>query len=289
MSSKPARSPAARLLRVGQPAVSKTIAQLEERLGVSLLLRSSRGLASTEAGQNFYERAKRSIEEASEAELAARDAGAGLAGRLRFSSGVTFARLHIIPRLPLFLAAHPELTVEAILDDRPVDLIEEGVDVGFRMGMLADSTIVARRIGQARRLVVGTPSYFKKAGEPSTPAELLDRQAVVFDHCPMQGRSTWSFRNGTAEQTVILKGSVRTTAVEGLREAVFAGLGLCVASEWMFQPDLDNGRVKQVLPAWALPPMDLWAAFPTGRRASAKARAFAAFIENQLRRINFAK
>lgn len=110
MSSKPARSPAARLLRVGQPAVSKTIAQLEERLGVSLLLRSSRGLASTEAGQNFYERAKRSIEEASEAELAARDAGAGLAGRLRFSSGVTFARLHIIPRLPLFLAAHPELT-----------------------------------------------------------------------------------------------------------------------------------------------------------------------------------
>ena len=127
-------SGAARLLRVGQPAVSKTIAQLEERLGVSLLLRSPRGLAPTEAGQNFYERAKRSIEEADEAELAARDAGAGLAGRLRFSSGITFGRLHIIPRLPLFLAAHPELTVEAILDDRPVDLIEEGVDVGFRMG-----------------------------------------------------------------------------------------------------------------------------------------------------------
>ena len=150
-------SGAARLLRVGQPAVSKTIAQLEERLGVSLLLRSSRGLAPTEAGQNFYERAKRSIEEADEAEVAARDAGAGLAGRLRFSSGITFGRLHIIPRLPLFLAAHPELTVEAILGDRPVDLIEEGVAVGFRMGMLADSTIVARRIGQARRLVGSVP------------------------------------------------------------------------------------------------------------------------------------
>ena len=90
------------------------------------------------------------------------------------------------------------------------------------------------------------------------------------------------------EGVVILKGSVRTTAAEGLREAVFGGLGLCVASEWMFQPDLDNRRVKQILPAWALPPIDLWAAFPTGRRASAKARVFAAFIENQLRQTNFA-
>jgi DNA-binding transcriptional LysR family regulator len=165
-------SGAARLLRVGQPTVSKTIAQLEERLGVSMLLRSSRGLTPTEAGQNFYARAKRSIEEADEAQLAARNAGTGLAGRLRFSAGVTFGRLHIIPRLPLFLAAHPELTVEAILDDRGVDLIEEGIDVGFPMGTLADSAMVARKIGQSRRLVLGTPAYFKKAGEPSTPAEL---------------------------------------------------------------------------------------------------------------------
>lgn len=194
---------------------------------------------------------RRSIEEADEAELAARDAGAGLSGRLRFSSGVTFGRLHIIPRLPLFLTAHPELTVEAILDDRVVDLIEEGIDVGFPMGMLADSTMVARKIGQSRRLVLGTPSYFEKAGEPSRPAELADHQAVIY--AQDTGGATWSFRNGTAEETVTLKGSVRTTAAEGLREAVFAGLGLCVASEWMFQPDLDNGRVKQVFPAWTLP------------------------------------
>jgi DNA-binding transcriptional LysR family regulator len=275
-------SGAARLLRVGQPTVSKTVAQLEERL------RSSRGLTPTEAGQKFYERAKRSIEEADEAKLAAREAGNGLTGRLRFSSGVTFGRLHIIPRLPLFLAAHPELTVEAVLDDRDVDLIE-GIDVGFRMGTLADSAMVARKIGQSRRLVVGTLPYFEKAGEPSAPAELLDHQAVTCESCPMQGRSTWSLRSGTAEETVPLRGSVRTTAVEGLREAVFAGLGLCVAAEWIFQPDLGNGRVKQVLPAWTLPSMDLWAAFPTGRRVSAKARAFAAVIEDQLRQTNFAE
>jgi DNA-binding transcriptional LysR family regulator len=280
-------SGAARQLRVGQPAVSKTIAQLEERLGVRLLLRSSRGLTPTEAGQNFYERAKRSIEEANEAEVAAREAGSGLAGRLRFTAGVTFGRLHIMPRLPLFLAAHPELTVEAILDDRDVDLIEQGIDVGFLMGVLADSTTVARKIGQSRRLVLGTRSYFEKAGEPSTPAELTDHQAVICDSCPVKGRSTWSFYADGADETVTLKGSVRTTAAEGLREAVFAGLGLCVASEWLFQPDLDNGRVRQVLPAWTLPSVDLWAAFPTGRRVSAKARAFAAFIEDQLRQTNF--
>ena len=112
---------------------------------------------------------------------------------------------------------------------------------------------------------------------------------MIYDFCPSKGRATWSFRRGTAEETVTLKGNVRTTAAEGLREAVFAGLGLCVASEWMFQPDLDSGRVKQVLPDWTLPPMDLWAAFPTGHRASAEARALAAFIEDQLRQTNFAE
>src|SRR5258708_36716003 len=110
-------SAAARHLRIGQPAVSKTIAQLEERPGVRLLLRSPRGLTPTEAGQNFYERARRSIEEADEADLAARGAGAGLSGRLRFSAAITFPRLHIMPRLPLFLADHPAITVEAIRCD----------------------------------------------------------------------------------------------------------------------------------------------------------------------------
>ena len=117
------------------------------------------------------------------------------------------------------------------------------------------------------------------------PAELADHQAVIYAHGA--GGATWSFRSGTVEETVTLKDSVRITAAEGVREAVFAGLGLCVASEWMFQPDLDNGRVRQLLPAWTLPSPSMWAAFPTGRRASTKARAFTAFIEDQLRQTNF--
>lgn len=278
-------SAAARQLRVGQPAVSKTVAQLEDRLGVRLLLRSSHGLTPTEAGQGFYERAKRAIAEADEADLAARGAGAGLSGRLRFSATITFTRMHIIPRLPLFLAGHPALTIEAILDDRNVDLIEEGIDVALRMGALADSAMTARRIGQSRRMVLGTPAYFARAGEPSTPAELAGHPAVVY--AQGGGGATWTFRREATEETVTLKDSVRITAAEGVREAVFAGLGLCVASEWMFQPALDQGLVRQVLPDWTLPSIDLWAAFPTGRRASAKARAFADFVEEQLRGTGF--
>jgi DNA-binding transcriptional LysR family regulator len=120
-------SAAARQLRIGQPAISKAMAQLEGRLGTRLLLRSSRGLATTEAGQNFYERAKRAIEEADEAELVARGAGAGLVGRLRFSAAVTFARLHVIPSLPVFLSCHPGLTIEAVLDDRNINPVEEAM------------------------------------------------------------------------------------------------------------------------------------------------------------------
>jgi DNA-binding transcriptional LysR family regulator len=273
-------SAAARLLEVGQPAVSKTIAQLEERLGVALLIRSTHGLTPTEAGRDFYEHAKRSIEEADEADLAARGAASKLAGRLRICAAVTFARLHVIPRLAGFLATHPDLDIEVILDDRNVDLIEAGIDVALRMGDLADSTLTARKIGQSRRLVIGAPSYFAKRGEPTSPAELADHQAIVYN--VRSGGSTWVFRRGVEEILATLKGRVRVSAAEGVREAVFANLGLTVSSEWMFAPELASGKVRSVLQDWQLPPIDLWAVFPTRRKASAKARAFAEFIEAQL-------
>src|SRR6201990_182154 len=157
-------SGAARQLRVGLPAVSKTIAQLESFLGVKLLTRSTRGLTPTEAGLGYFERAKRAIEEADEAELAARGAGSGLTGRLRICAAVTFARIHLMPRLPEFLAQHPELQMDVVLDDRPIDLVQEGIDVALRMGRLADSTLTARRIASGRQVVLGSPAYFARAG-----------------------------------------------------------------------------------------------------------------------------
>jgi DNA-binding transcriptional LysR family regulator len=273
-------SAAARQLHIGQPAVSKTVAQLEERLGVRLLVRSTRGLTATEAGQNFFEHARRAIDEADEAEVAARGVSASLSGELRISAAVTFARLHIVPKLASFLNEHPALSICLILDDEYIDLIQAGVDVALRMGSLQDSALTARKIGQSPRRVIGAPAYFEKHGEPKVPADLAAHEAIVHDVRSVG--TEWTFRKGFAETSVTVNGRVHITAAEGVREAVVAGLGLAVASEWMFAPELERGLVRAVLQDWTLLPTELWAIFPTGRRASAKARAFVAFIEEAL-------
>jgi DNA-binding transcriptional LysR family regulator len=277
-------SGAARQLRIGQPAISKAIAQLEEKTGVQLLVRSTHGLSATEAGQRFYEHARRAIEEAEAADAAARGASAALTGKLRISAAVTFARLHIIPKLARFLDEHPALDIEIVLDDRNVDLIETGIDLALRMGDLTDSTLTARRIAEGRRVVLASPSYVKAHGEPNAPKDLSNHRAVIYDL--RGGGSRWVFTRETARETVDLKGRVHMTAAEGVREAVFAGLGLAVSSEWMFSPEMASGKVKVLLPQWQLPPIDLWAITPTGRRTNAKARAFASFVEVELASLN---
>jgi DNA-binding transcriptional LysR family regulator len=273
-------SAAARQLGVGQPAVSKIIAQLEDRLGVQLLIRSTQGLTPTESGHGFYERAKRALEEAEEAEVAARGASAGFSGELRITAPVTFARLHLMPRLARFLADHPTLKIRVDLSDRNADLIESGADVALRMGTLEDSALVARKLAQCPRRVIGAPSYFERCTEPKVPADLAEHEFIIYGL--RGGGEVWTFRRGGAESSVDLDGRLRVSAAEGVREAVFAGMGLAVASEWMFAPELESGMVRAVLQDWELPPMELWAVYPTGRRTSAKARAFVAFIQEVL-------
>jgi DNA-binding transcriptional LysR family regulator len=274
-------SAAARQSNVGQPAVSKLVAQLEERLGVRLITRTTRGLSPTEAGQRFYERARRALDEADEAELAARGAGRGLTGRLRISAATTLARLHIVPRLPAFLAEHSELDLEVIMDDRVIDMVEEGVDISLRMGELPDSAATARKLAAGRRSLVATPAYLARAGVPQTPAEVAGHEAVVYTH---YNARNWTFRNAAGgEASVGVGGRLKVTAAEGLRAAVLADIGLAVASDWMFTRELASGAVVRVLEDWTLPPIDLWALFPTGRLASAKARVFADFVAAALR------
>jgi DNA-binding transcriptional LysR family regulator len=271
-------SGAARQMQVGQPAVSKAIAQLEDWLGVRLLLRSTRGLTPTEAGQSFYVRAKRALEETELAVLAARGAGAGLTGKLRVLAPVCCGRLHVMPELPRFLEKHPELEIEMVLDDRPINLVEEGIDVAFRTGEMENSTLVARKIGEARRLVMATPSYFEKHGEPKSPEELMAHQAVVYT--PDGSGTSWTFRQGSTETSVVVGSRLRVSTGEALREAVFAHLGVAITSEWNFAPELAAGIVRPVLLDWDLPTLELRAVFPTGRMASAKTREFVSFVES---------
>jgi DNA-binding transcriptional LysR family regulator len=273
-------SGAAKQLRMGQSAVSKAIAQLEERLRVRLLLRTTHGLTPTEAGRNFYERAKRSIDEVDEAELAARDAAATLSGRLRIQATVAFACLQVIPRLPAFLAQHPALDIDIVLDDRNIDLVEFGFDMGLRVGQLRNSSLTARKIAQCQRRVIGTPSYFNAAGVPRTPADLVAHQVIIYEQ-PLGGPK-WTFQQGVAEASLSLGGRVHLSTAVGVRECVLADLGLAIASEWMFAPELKAKTVKAVLADWSLPPVEAWAIFPAGRQAGAKARAFASFVESQM-------
>lgn len=269
-------SAAAKRLGIGQPAVSKSIAQLEARLAVRLVLRSTRGLTPTEAGLAFFEKARRAIDEANEADDAARGAGAGLSGNLRISAATTFARLHIIPHLGAFLAQYPAVNVEVVLNDHSLNLVEEGIDVALRMGNLSDSGLTARKIGQSPRQILATPAYFERCGEPATPADLLQHQAIIYS---LGGGSNWTFSQGDSHYPVVARGRIRVTAAEGVRAAVLNHLGLTMASTWMFAPELASGEVKPVLTDWQLPPIDLWAVFPTGRMASAKARAFVEYVQ----------
>lgn len=276
-------SAAAKHLNVGQPAVSKSVAQLEQRLGVRLILRTTRGVTPTEAGRNFCERARRVIEEADEADLAARGANAGLAGCLRVSADVTFGKLHLVPLLSTFLDSHPKLSIDLILDDRTINLIEEGIDVGLHVGPLPDSSFIAHKVATGRRLVLGTPAYFERVGVPATPAELLGRAAVIYtqDH---GGSDTWSFHRGDSEMSVSVSGRLRVSASEGLRAAVLGDMGLAITPQWMFAPELARGAVRAVLAEWSLPACDVWTVFPNGRMGNAKARTFAAFVAAELRK-----
>jgi DNA-binding transcriptional LysR family regulator len=270
-------SAVARHQHIGQPAVSKAVAQLEEWLQVSLLLRSTRSVLPTEAGRIFYERARRTIEEADEAVLAARGSGRGLSGKVRVSTSVCFGKLHVIPRLSEFLAEHPELEIELVLDDRQVDLVNEGIDVAMRMGPMPDSNMTARRIAEGRRVVVATPAYLQRHGTPTSPSELSRHQAIIYSGGA--GWGSWTFRKAGEAVSVELQGRLKVTAAEGIREAVNCDMGFAIASEWNFWPELKSGTVVALLQDWELPSTNLCAVYPTGRLASTKARAFASFVE----------
>ena len=151
---------------------------------------------------------------------------------------------------------------------------------GCARGQLVNSALTARKIAQCERRVIGTPSYFKAASVPRIPADLVRHQVIIYEQ-PL-GSPTWIFRQGAAEASVSLGGRVRLNTTVGVRKCVLADLGVAIASEWMFAPELRDKTVKAVLVDWSLPPVEAWAIFPTGRQASAKARTFASFIESQM-------
>ena len=209
--------------------------------------------------------------------MAAQGIANGLSGKLRVSMSICFGRLHVIPSLSTFLADHPDLDLELALDDRLVDLVNEGVDVALRTGAMPNSNMTARRIAEGRTIVVATPAYLQRHGTPMAPDELSSHQAIILTRGG--GRDSFVFRKADAETPVTLQGRLKVTQAEGLREAVIRDLGLAVISEWLFSPELKSGQVVQVLQDWTLPTTNLSAVYPSGRLASTKARTFVSFVE----------
>ena len=163
------------------------------------------------------------------------------------------------------------------MDDHPIDVVAENIDVAIRLGTLTDSSLKARKLAQGERLVVASPAYLSRRGVPMAPVDLNQHEAIVYSQ--RSGGEEWLFRRGNSETLVRLQSRLALTAAEGVRAAVIAGHGFAISSRWQFAPELESGEVASLLEEWSLPSMDLWVIYPSGRLTSTKARVFVKWFE----------
>lgn len=273
-------SRAGRELGLSQPSVSRIMSELEARLGVRLLLRTTRQISVTDAGQLFLERARDILAGLEDAEDAARGVDS-LRGLIRIALPVLYGTRRVMPRLAKFLKSHPLLRVELTVADARQDLVAEGADVAIRVGRLADSAFGARKLETLSRFAVAAPSYLKMRGTPATPAELSRHDCVV--SAGGAGRDTWTFRKGDSILSVDVTGHVRTDSGFGVHNAVTAGLGVAILSDAGTEAELRARRLVRLLPDYTVDPFEVHALFPGGPRPSAKVRAFVDFLATELK------
>jgi DNA-binding transcriptional LysR family regulator len=269
-------SKAAREYSLSQPSVSRAIAALERRLGVKLLVRTTRQVSATDAGEALLGRARDALLAIDDAESAARGADR-LSGVLRVALPPEYAVRRIVPLLPAFFARHPQLKIDLMMSDRYENLIAEGADLALRIGDLPDSSFVARKLESARRLFVAAPSYLARRGAPLSLADLVRHDLISG---PIgAGDETWvARRNGRIERQAVSP-RIHTRSATGVVACAAAGLGIASASVWMSASALAAGQVVEVLADYALDPVQAYVVFPAGRRASQKARAFSDYLE----------
>lgn len=275
-------SAVAREAGVGQPSVSKQIARLEAHLGAQLLRRTSRSMTVTEAGQTFYESAVSVIESLEAAESLVGRGQIAPFGLLRVTLAPVFARLYVVPNLPAFLNLYPEISVELLVSERVVNLIEEGIDLAIHNGPLADSSLIVQKIAATPVVTVATPAYLAARGEPMNPDDLEQHDCVIF--APRGEPRSWGFRDKSGPVVHQPRGRFRTSDAEQIRAAVLAGLGLAHAPGWLFAPEIATGAVRTVLSAYQSTPLPISTVHPAGRRMPTKARVFAAWIAEVLGR-----
>jgi DNA-binding transcriptional LysR family regulator len=238
-------SAAARRLGLAVPVVSKRIQRLEGKLGARLLERSTRRLALTEAGEGFHRRIGRVLDAFEEAVGFAAEVSSSLSGTLRVSAPTAFARMHLAPHLPRFLEAHPCIELDLQLSEADVDVASGGFHVALRIGALADSSLIAKKLAPVHEVLCAAPSYLAKHGEPRTFYDLANHEILA-----AEPERAWCLSGPDGTQTIPVRGRVRTNSHEVIRETIISGAGIGLQPTWSINQELADGRLRVVLPAY---------------------------------------
>ena len=265
-------APAARKLGLSPSGVTRLIASLEERLGARLLQRTTRSVALTDAGARYLARVRRILSDVEEAEASIQDERTRPSGRLVVSAPIGFGRLHVSPVMSEYLRRYAEVSGELRLSDLMINLVEEGVDLAVRIGHLADSSLVARHVGEMRRIVVASPAYLKVHGEPKTPEAIRSHQTIQF------GGTTpapdWRFIRNNAEIRIAPAPRLTTNSADAAIQYAVQGGGLTRVLAYQAADAIRRGRLKVVLAKFEQPPLPIHIVYPTSRLLSAKVRSF---------------
>ena len=262
---------------VTPPAISQRLSQLEKRLGVRLLNRTTRRLSVTHEGELYLATGSRLLDDLRELERSIASSRSTPKGLLRVNATFGFGRRHIAPAIVAFARRYPEVEVQLELTDRAVNLADQQFDVGIWFGTVPDSRMVARQIAHNRRLLCAAPDYLARKGAPHTPHELQHRQCIVLRESDA-AFGTWQLERGSRRETVKVRGPLSTNDGETALLWALAGFGILMRSEWDVQAHLASGRLVAVLEEWSLPTADVYAVYPERMNLSARVTAFIDFL-----------
>lgn len=265
-------APAARKLGLAPSAVTRLIAALEERLGARLLQRTTRSVTLTDAGSRYLERIRRILADLEEAEEAVEGERTRPVGRLVISAPVGFGRLHVSPMVTAYLKRYPDVGADLRLSDRMINLVEEGVDLAVRIGHLPDSTLVARHVGEMRRIVVASKDYLNARGEPKRPADIAAHDTIQFG--AISATPDWRFLEQGEEVRVSPRPRFSSNSADAAIQYAEAGGGLTRVLAYQAAAALKAGRLTIVLAKFEQPPLPIHIVYPTSRLLSAKVRTF---------------
>jgi DNA-binding transcriptional LysR family regulator len=268
---------AARHFRLSPAMVSRHVHALEEQLGAQLLNRTTRHVSPTEVGQAYYHRVRQILADIEEADRLAADLQAAPRGLLRITSSQSFGIRHLAPAVADYLALCPEVLMDVTLNDRYLDVIEEGFDLAVRIGHLEDSSLIARRLAPVRMALGAAPDYVARHGAPQTPADLAHHNCLVYTYAAAQ--SEWRFRDGAGkEKAVQITGRLLANNGDLLRIAALQGQGVALGPTFILGEDIRAGTLVRLLPDYTAPEVGLYAVYPPGRHLSAKVRSFVDFL-----------